>query len=75
MREQTAILVQDQNQWIFIAEDNSEKVWKDFDAAMKALERDGWQVVKGPAPIRLDSESDAFDRLRPWGYSLRRRIQ
>jgi hypothetical protein len=76
MQEQTAILVEDHGEWIFIAYNHEpDKVWKSFDSAMKALERVGWQVVHGPAPIRPDFESDAFDRFRPWGYKLRRAIQ
>jgi hypothetical protein len=76
MQEQSAILVEDHDEWIFVADDHEpDRVWKSFDAAMKALEREGWQVVHGPAPIRPDFESGAFDRFRPRGYRLRRAIQ
>ena len=76
MQEQTAILIQEGCDWIFVADDDApERMWKDFNAAMKTLGQEGWQIVQGPAPIRPCYESDALDRFRPWGYRLRRGIQ
>jgi hypothetical protein len=53
MAEQTAILAEDHNEWILITDDDEpEKTWKDFDSAIAAVQREGWEIVQGPAPIR-----------------------
>jgi hypothetical protein len=44
MEEQTAVLVQHQNKWVLVTDDDEpERVWQDFDAAMEELRLDGWQ--------------------------------
>jgi hypothetical protein len=76
MREQTAILAHDHGEWIFVIDsddDEPERAWKDLDAAMETLRRDGWEVVQGPASIRPSfPEFEELDRFAPWGYRLRR---
>lgn len=72
MKEQTAVLVRHQNEWVLVTdEEEPERVWQDLDAAMRELRSDGWQVAEGPASIRLD----ASERSGLWGYRLRRSVQ
>ena len=79
MREEIAILAHDHGEWILIIDsddDESERAWKDLDAAMEELRRDGWEVVQGPASIRPSfAELEELDRFAPWGYGLKRTIQ
>ena len=74
MQQQTAVLVHDHGEWILATDDDEpERVWPDFVAAMKELVLDGWQVDAGPAPIRPSIAG--LDRFDLWGYSLRRSVQ
>jgi hypothetical protein len=79
MQEQIAILAHDHGEWIFVSDsddDESERAWKNPDAAIEELRRDGWEVVQGPASIRPSSpEYEELDRFAPWGYRLKHTIQ
>jgi hypothetical protein len=76
MQEQTAILIQDQDEWfLFIDSDDEEPdgAWKDVDSAIEELRMDGWEIVQGPASIR--SDIDGPDQHELWGYILKRSVQ
>jgi hypothetical protein len=74
MHEQTAILIQDYEEWLFIVDDDGpERVWRGVEAAIKELRLDGWEVAQGPAPIR--SSFAELDEHSEWSYRLRRSIK
>jgi hypothetical protein len=74
MRKQTAILILDHDEWIFIADDDEpERTRKDFETAIKQLVQEGWKIVQGPAPVR--SENEKLDARNERDYRLRRSIQ
>jgi hypothetical protein len=57
MSEQTAILIKDHGEWVFVIDsddDEPERAWKDSGAAINELQQEGWRVVQGPASIRPD---------------------
>jgi len=72
MQEQIAVLALDHGEWLFVTDDDPDRVWQDFDAAMEELRQEGWQIAEGPGPIRTDIEG--FERFDPWGYRLRRGV-
>jgi hypothetical protein len=74
MHEQTAVLVKHSDECVLVTDDDEpERVWQDFDAAIKELHLDGWQVVQGPAAIGPSVAE--IDRFHTWGYRLKRSIQ
>jgi len=79
MPEQTAILIHDHGEWFLVVDsddDEPERIWKDLDAAIEELRRDGWEVAEGPGAIRSSFEElSELDRFAPWGYRLRWAIQ
>jgi len=75
MKEQTAILVNDPGEWVFVTdseEDEPERAWKDLEAAMEELRLEGWEVVQGPAPIQFYIEG--LQHFGGLGYRLMRTI-
>jgi hypothetical protein len=55
MREQSAILLLDHGEWIFVADDEeSARTWTDFETAIMSLNQEGWEIVQGPALIQSE---------------------
>jgi hypothetical protein len=79
MRDQSAILAPDHGERIFVPDsddDEPERAWKSYEAAIKELELEGWRVFEGPGPIRATfSELEDLDCFASWGYRLKRTIQ
>jgi hypothetical protein len=71
--EQTAVLVHDHGEWLlFSADAEPERVWPDFDVAMKDLMLDGWHVAEGPGVIR--PSEDGYLQIQVTGYRLKRSV-
>ena len=73
MHEHTAMLVQHQNEGVLVTDDDEpERAWQDFDAAMKELQLDGWLVAQSPAAIQASMAG--LGRYELWGHRLRRSV-
>ena len=51
MREQAAIRAKSHGEWTFINEsddDEPERAWQSYDAAIEEVRREGWHAIEGP---------------------------